>query len=81
MAAGTLPQPGTKYGPCFDPCQHLDCAETRRMAALRCRICKEPIGYDDDTYHSRFYQEGGYGEPIVLVHADCREREVEAERK
>lgn len=80
MASGTLQPPGSKYGPCFDACEHRDCAETRRMAELPCRICRKPIGYDDGTYHSRFYQESSHGH-MVLVHADCLEDEVEAQRK
>lgn len=50
------------------------------MAELPCRICRKPIGYDDGTYHSRFYQESSHGH-MVLVHADCLEDEVEAQRK
>lgn len=71
MAAGTLPKPGTRYGPCEDGCLHRDCAETRRMAAELCGICETAIGYD-----VRFYDEGGRDER-GLVHATCLEQEVE----
>jgi hypothetical protein len=62
MAAGQLSRPGTAYGPCADPCQHTDCAATRRMADSLCRLCRTAIGYE-----TWFYQEesGGY------VHATC----------
>jgi len=83
MAAGSLPRPGTKYGPCvagYDAggtemfCAHLDCAQTRAMAATHCAVCGEPIGYDDGTYHSRFYSMTD--NPRALKHADCAEREA-----
>lgn len=45
MAAGTLPAPGTTYGPCEGDCAHQDCARTREMAATPCATCSEPIGY------------------------------------
>jgi len=45
MAAGVLPKPGTKAGPCKTPCKHVDCRQTRTDAASACRFCNEPIGY------------------------------------
>jgi hypothetical protein len=74
MAAGTLPKPGTEYGPCDPDCAHRDCAETRRMATENCGICQKPIGYD-----VRFYDEHGRDERN-LVHAACLEDEAERER-
>jgi hypothetical protein len=73
MAAGALPKPGTKYGPCKDACGHRDCAAIRENVAAVCSFCDKPIGYD-----TRFYQ----GEPgqSKWVHADCLERAIEAER-
>ena len=50
MAAGALPKPGTKYGPCKGQCEHTDCAATRRMAATACGVCGEPIDYDRAFY-------------------------------
>lgn len=44
MAIGYLPEPGTKYGPCLDPCEHVDCAATRRDLERPCAKCGEPIG-------------------------------------
>lgn len=46
MAAGTLPIPGTEYGPCLDQCDHVDCAQIRAMADAICPMCRQPIGYD-----------------------------------
>lgn len=72
MAAGALHKPGTKFGPCVAECAHVDCAETRTMAATACRICGKPIGYD-----TRFYD----GHEKGLTHALCLEEQVERERK
>jgi hypothetical protein len=63
MAASALPRPGSKYGPCEDPCQHTDCAETRRMAERNCAGCAEKIGYE-----RAFYRDGE-----DLIHATCAE--------
>lgn len=70
MAAGKIPAPGSEYGPCADPCQHIDCAQTRAMAATVCRFCGQPIGYDTRLYDVEHQ----------LVHADCYERSVDQER-
>lgn len=67
MAAGRLPAPGTDLGPCAEPCQHVDCAETRRMAESACEDCGKPIGYD-----VRFYNTGP-----GLIHASCLEDRLE----
>jgi hypothetical protein len=63
MAAGILPKPGSKAGPCRKNCQHIDCAETRERASSQCLYCRLPIGYD-----VRVYQHGDY-----TVHARCHE--------
>jgi hypothetical protein len=62
MAAGHLSRPDTTTGPCVDPCQHTDCAATRRMADCRCRLCRTAIG--DETWLSQ-EESGGF------VHATC----------
>jgi hypothetical protein len=67
MAAGTLPSPGTEYGPCADSCQHRDCALTRSEAATGCKLCGEAIGYE-----TRYYNDNEYG----LVHARCLENKL-----
>lgn len=50
MAAGSLPAPGTRYGPCEPDCHHTDCALTRQMAAEACIYCGAPIGYETPFY-------------------------------
>lgn len=69
MSAGVLPVPGSKLGPCVEPCEHVDCAETRRMAATLC-MCGGEIGYE-----TRFYQRLS-----GLAHAACLEAEIEKRR-
>jgi hypothetical protein len=68
MAAGTLHEPGTAFGPCTEACQHTDCAATRDMAASVCRFCGTAIGYG-----RRFYDDQG-----ELSHASCLEDSVVA---
>lgn len=53
MAAGVLPKPGTKVGPCKGRCRHLDCRQTREDAAASCRFCGETIGYERGFVRSR----------------------------
>jgi len=72
MAAGRLPKPGTKSGPCLDVCVHRDCEETRNMAKTKCRVCGKPIGYE-----TRFFQEGSIRE---LVHEECPEKELDDQK-
>lgn len=69
MAASKLPKPGTEYGPCADPCAHVDCLETRNMSHKQCLYCETEIGYE-----TRFYQL----ETGALVHARCHEEEIES---
>ena len=64
MAASTLPVPGTRLGPCLDPCKHTDCAETVAMALSVCPFCDEAINYG-----RRFYNDREHG----LCHAVCLE--------
>ena len=45
MAAGILPKPGSKLGPCVETCKHRDCAQTKQDAAQPCRFCQKAIGY------------------------------------
>lgn len=69
MAAGMLPRPGSKLGPCKSACVHRDCGETRMMAEEMCRICRKPIGYD-----RLFFSEGTIRQ---LVHESCAARLAE----
>jgi hypothetical protein len=71
MATGTLPRPGTKYGPCEPSCSHTDCAATRRMAETVCTFGDGPIGYD-----RAFYQTDS-----GLAHAYCEEGSALGESK
>jgi hypothetical protein len=75
MAAGRLPKPGTEFGPCVEDCNHIDCAETRSMVAVICGHCQKSIGYE-----TRFYKTNNHGEPTALVHANCLEDKIEADR-
>lgn len=70
MAASTLHRPGTEYGPCPMPCEHVDCATTRQMANDVCHWCSEPIGFDTLFYET---EQG-------LAHALCEEQAAEAHR-
>jgi len=68
MAAGVLPKPGTKYGPCLAGCEHRDCAQTRADADTPCHWCSLPIGYGV----------GHYRTDAGPTHAECEERAAEA---
>jgi hypothetical protein len=70
MAAGTLSEPGTQFGPCAEACHHSDCASTRLIAESICRVCDKAIGFD-----RRFYNDNGY------VHASCLEDTIEQEQE
>lgn len=72
MSAVGLPKPGTEYGPCVDPCGHIDCAETRKQSETPCDICGEPIGYD-----LPFYQRESW---TILTHQTCLLTKIDAER-
>jgi len=55
--------------PCLENCQHIQCCETRQVAAYPCRVCGKPIGYD-----KRFFFEGGskqFEPSTPYVHAIC----------
>lgn len=81
MAAGHLPRPGTKYGPCADvQCGHTDCAATRTQAASLCVICKQPIGYETDFYDTRTPEQRNALANEGLSHAVCLEDQVDDER-
>lgn len=80
MAAGTLPAPGTRLGPCAELCEHRDCAETRRMAAALCSYCRKPIDYEVRFYDVRNEAQRMTGAE-ALVHARCHEEAIEAELK
>lgn len=89
MAAGMLPRPGTEYGPCLKACEHLDCAETRRMALAKCDICGKPIDFETRFYRRPMDEARDIGtvlhdaarQDYVLVHAAELEDEIEAEQR
>lgn len=41
----TIAEPGSENGPCAEECQHLACVEERRIAAMKCKYCSQPLGY------------------------------------
>jgi len=45
MSYIVLPEVGSELGPCPEPCEHIDCKQTRQMAQRICRYCDKPIGY------------------------------------
>lgn len=69
MAAGILPKPGTKLGPCVKKCKHRDCAETKQMIAAVCPFCQKAIGAGVGFYRARLSGD--------LAHAFCFEAAVE----
>jgi hypothetical protein len=71
MAAISLPPPGSEFGPCPEPCEHRDCAESRRMATSLCPRCGHIIGYDRRFYGTKDWPELQAASPFI--HADCLE--------
>jgi hypothetical protein len=74
MAAGTLSAPGSRYGPCLEPCQHKDCAHTRAMASQLCITCGKPIGYEVAFFNA------GAGDWKSLQHEECLYDEIAQEQ-
>jgi hypothetical protein len=70
MAAGVLPKPGTKFGPCKKACVHRDCILTRKMAEAKCPKCGQPIGYGVGFYETG---EDGFEGMGSYTHAACAE--------
>lgn len=82
MAAGSIPAPGTKYGPCAAVCAHRDCEANRRAATARCPYCGESIGYDRNFYDTS--SDGVKAGRVAagqteLSHAVCYESAIERE--
>lgn len=69
MAAGILPKPGTKLGPCVKACKHRDCAQTKGDAQALCRFCGKAIGYGVGFFRARLSG--------ALAHAFCLDEAVE----
>jgi hypothetical protein len=64
--AAKLKQPGTEQGACISNCSHLDCLSVRQIAAERCRVCQERIGYERNYY----------AESQSFVHENCLQEEL-----
>ena len=61
--AGFLQKPGSYNGPCEPQCLHDDCQYTRTLAAVACRFCAKPIGFETKFYKLK----------DELAHATCVE--------
>jgi hypothetical protein len=46
MAASLIAKPGTKFGPCKDACEHVDCRQSRELVNTCCFFCHSRIGYN-----------------------------------
>ena len=68
MSITTLSAPGSEYGPCLDPCGHIDCQEIRHIAQSPCVICFLTIGYDCEI---TMLEDGSF------AHAICAESALE----
>ena len=68
MAAGSIPAPGSELGPCEEECRHIDCAQSRAMAASVCTLCLFPIGYG-----VLFYNVQSPTDSPSYAHARCLE--------
>jgi hypothetical protein len=77
MAAASLAAPGTEAGPCAEPCEHRDCASTRKMADTPCEVCGEPIGYVQRFFRTVDDQPDMWEH---LAHAGCWFKKIEDER-
>jgi hypothetical protein len=62
-----IPAPGTVYGPCSDPCEHVDCAQARAKAGKLCVRCAKPIGYEISFYQTEYgdYAHGCCSETLI----------------
>jgi hypothetical protein len=69
MAAGVLPKPGSKIGPCVKLCKHNDCNRTKTDSQMPCRFCGKEIGYGVRFVRARFTGD--------LAHEVCIEAAVE----
>jgi hypothetical protein len=56
-------KPGSKYGPCSNQCDHVDCNANKEMSEQRCMKCGAPIGYERE-----FLVES---DGNAIIHNDC----------
>ena len=66
MASSFIHPPDDYFGPCVEPCTHMDCATYRRIAKLPCDFCGEEIGFN------RPY----YADMDTFAHASCFEENL-----
>lgn len=66
MAASVISLNRENNGICVEACSHLDCIAAKQIAAERCRICKEYIGFEQPFY----------SEVAAKVHKRCLESEL-----
>jgi excisionase family DNA binding protein len=66
MPASVIALNRENNGICAEACTHLDCLAARAIAAERCRICKEYIGFELPFY----------AEVDAKVHRRCVEVEI-----
>lgn len=77
MSACSVPAPGSKLGPCLEPCEHSDCKANRADAGKECRYCGLPIGYE-----TMYYADGPEGARFSqLVHQLCELKAIKHEER
>ena len=72
MGYGIAPDLTTGKWMCLEPCEHTDCAATRKdfIDNADCKICNKPILADDKFYYT---EHGGVGK----VHFICELEKLE----
>ncbi len=60
--------PGTRYGPCPQPCLHRCCLLDRARALAPCSLCQQEIGYEATHLVVGPFQE--------VAHLHCLERQT-----
>lgn len=77
MASGSLPAPGTEYGPCIEACSHIDCAASREQATSPCASCGKPIGYEVQFFQNHDEHRVNLGAGREYEHARCAYERLE----
>lgn len=57
MGYWIISKPGSKFGPCKDPCDHLDCKDNRDMINSECELCKKKLEYEEKFFS---FQDGTF---------------------
>lgn len=71
-------EPGSPTGPCVGTCVHHDCAEMRADSERLCRICGQPIGYENAVYFEAVSSDGA---TRSIVHRGCLWEEEKRQAK